>query len=84
MSISSRPWIGMRNSGDINRCGSRNGSGRSSVAFTTLKIAVVAPTPTANVTMAIAVKPQFARSMRNVKRTSCPRSSSSVPIIRAQ
>jgi hypothetical protein len=39
--------------------GSLKGSGRSSTAFTTLKIAVFAPMPSASVAMAVAVNPRF-------------------------
>jgi len=50
----------------MRRSGSRNGSGRSSVALRTVKIAVVAPMPTARIMMAIAANPGFDRSMRRV------------------
>jgi hypothetical protein len=48
----------------IMRSGSAYGSGRSSTALTTVKIAVVAPIPSANVTTAIKVKPGFFDSTR--------------------
>src|SRR5580765_8149983 len=49
---------------------SRNGSGAISIARTTLKIAVLAPMPSASVTMATAAKPGDRRSPRHAKRTS--------------
>src|SRR6185295_923981 len=49
---------------------SRNGSGASNIARTTLKIAVLAPMPSASVMMATAVKPGDRRSPRHAKRTS--------------
>src|SRR6266446_5044121 len=54
-------------------CGYGNGS--SSVASTTVKIAVVAPMPKAMVSTAIAVKPGDFRNMRTPKRRSCQSSS---------
>src|SRR5689334_7011024 len=42
--------------------------GASMVAYTTLKIAVVAPTPNANVSSATAVNPGLLRSRRKAKR----------------
>src|SRR5439155_23747433 len=50
--------------------GSRNGSGRSTTARTTLKIAVFAPTPSASVRVATAAKPGFLRRRRSPRRTS--------------
>jgi hypothetical protein len=47
------------------RCGSANGSGRISTPLTTLKIAVLAPIPSARVMTATAVKPGFFVSARN-------------------
>jgi hypothetical protein len=44
--------------------GSLNGKGRKSTVFTTLKIAVFAPMPSASVTTATAVKPGFLASIR--------------------
>src|SRR5439155_1305903 len=44
--------------------GSRNGNGRRSTAFMTLKIAVFAPIPSASVSTATAVKPGFLTSWR--------------------
>ena len=46
------------------------GYGRSITASTTLKIAVVAPMPSASVSMTTAVKPGALRSVRSAKRTS--------------
>jgi CheY-like chemotaxis protein len=46
------------------RSGSRKGSGRSSTALTTLKMAVFAPMPSANVRMTTPVNPRFAKSIR--------------------
>ena len=46
------------------RSGSRYGSGRSRTAFTTLKIAVLAPMPSARVSTAIAVNPGERASCR--------------------
>src|SRR3989475_10336363 len=44
--------------------GSRNGNGRRSTAFMTLKIPVFAPIPSASVSTATAVKPGFFTSWR--------------------
>ena len=46
------------------RCALAYGSGRSSTALTTLKIAVQAPMPSAIVTVATVAKPRFLRSPR--------------------
>jgi len=46
------------------RPGSAYASGRSSTPFTTVKIAVVAPMPSARVATATAVHPGLARSAR--------------------
>src|SRR5713226_7221544 len=46
------------------------GSGRRSTAFTTLKMAVFAPMPSAKVSTATEVNPGFFLSMRRAKRTS--------------
>ena len=45
--------------------GSLYGNGRNRTVFTTLKIAVFAPMPMANVSNAMAVKPGLLNSMRN-------------------
>ncbi len=50
-----------------NRSGCTYGRGRNSTAFTTLKIAVVAPTPSAIVTMAVRVKAGWWRRDRTAK-----------------
>jgi YD repeat-containing protein len=55
----------------IKRSGSRNGSGRSRVASTTVKIAVVAPTPRASVRIATALNAGWRRSRRVAYRRSC-------------
>jgi hypothetical protein len=47
------------------RSGSGYGSGFSKTAFTTVKMAVLAPMPSASVRTATAVKPGFLRSVRN-------------------
>ena len=47
------------------RSGSGYGSGRSKTAFTTEKMAVLAPMPSASVSTATVVKPGFLRSMRS-------------------
>jgi hypothetical protein len=46
------------------RLGSLNASGRSNAPFTTLKIAVFAPIPSASVITAMAVNPGLFRSWR--------------------
>ena len=46
------------------RSASAYGSGRSSTAFTTLKMAVVAPIPSASVSTATSVKPGVLRKAR--------------------
>ena len=46
------------------RSGSAYGSGRSSTPFTTVKIVVVAPIPSASVATATAVNPGVRRSAR--------------------
>jgi hypothetical protein len=63
-----------------NRSGCGNGSGRNSVALTTLKIAVFAPIPSASIITASAVKPGFFHNIRAPYRRSC----SSVCIIPPQ
>ena len=55
------------------RSGSAKGSGRNITALTTLKIAVLAPTPSASVTAATRVKPGLFRSARPAYRRSCKR-----------
>ena len=52
------------------RSGSVYGSGRSSTALTTLKIAVLAPMPRAIVRMAVTVNAGFLRSVRAAKERS--------------
>src|SRR5262245_50343259 len=54
--------------------GSWNGSGRSSAALTTLKIAVLAPLPSASVSTATAAKPGAFVRPRQAYATSCPKS----------
>ena len=67
MSISPDPYCtGIRRNTATSRSGSRNGSGLRRVALTTLKIAVVAPMPTARIRIAMAANPGFDRSMRRV------------------
>jgi hypothetical protein len=50
--------------------GAAYGSGRSSTAWTTLKIAVFAPMPSASAAADTTVKPGLLRSMRKAKRKS--------------
>ena len=50
--------------------GSRNGSGRSNVASTSAKIALLAPMPSASVSAATKVKPGAARICRRANTTS--------------
>ena len=57
----------------VSRPASLYGSGRSSTAFTTLKMAVLAPMPSASASTATAVNPGFLASTRPAKRTSCHR-----------
>ena len=53
-------------------CSARaTGIGRSRIAFTMLKIVVLAAIPNANVTIATNVNPGDFRSVRNPNRTSC-------------
>ena len=61
----------------ISRLGSRYGNGRRSSASTALKMAVLAPMPTASVSTATAVKPGARRNERSAKRASCTSSSNS-------
>jgi hypothetical protein len=58
------PEVGRRSKIIANRLGSLNGNGRSKTVFTTLKIAVFAPMPSASVSIAIAVKPGFFANIR--------------------
>ncbi len=51
------------------RASSPNGSGRRRTPFTTLKIAVVTPMPSASVRMTAALKPGRARTVRSAWRT---------------
>ena len=51
--------------------GFANGSGRSITVLTTLKIAALAPTPSASVMAATNVNPGLFRSDRAAYRTSC-------------
>jgi len=48
-----------------------NGSGRSSAAYATLNIVVVAPMPSASVTTATAATPRIRPNVRRAERTSC-------------
>ncbi len=64
----------------VSRSGSRYGSGRSKAALSTLKIAALAPIPSAMVATAVTVKLGFFRSVR----AAYPRSLASIdtpPII---
>jgi hypothetical protein len=54
--------------------GSGTGSGRSTTAWTALKIAAVDPMPSASVMSATAVRPGVLLSWRTAKVTSCPSS----------
>ncbi len=67
-------WIATR------RCGSAKGNGRSSVASTRAKIALLAPMPRARVVTAMAVNAGAWRNCRNANPTSDRRSSSQVVI----
>ena len=58
------------------RSGSRNGSGRSSVASTSAKIALLAPMPSARVTVATSAKPGERRNCLSANFTSSRSSSS--------
>ena len=68
--------VALRNSGRgfdhsmTSRSGSRYWSGSSSVAYTTLKMAVLPPMPSASASNATAVKPGLFASMRRPYRTS--------------
>ena len=63
------PTIFFSNSAAM-RSGSRNGSGRSSRASTTLKIAVFAPRPSARTTTAVMANPGVLRNWRREYRKS--------------
>src|SRR5579883_213810 len=55
------------------RSGSRTGRDRKSTAFTTLKMAVLAPIPKARANVAAAVKPGYRANVRSPKRASSRR-----------
>src|SRR5207302_3797525 len=61
---------GTFSNGRTTRSGCAYGSGRSSTAFTTLKIAVVAPMPRASVRIAAAANPGAPRNVRTAYRRS--------------
>jgi hypothetical protein len=64
-------WRPVRSSRTRTSCsGFGNGSGRSSTASTTLKMAVFAPMPKASVKTTTAVNPGFFQSIRSPYRTS--------------
>jgi hypothetical protein len=66
----------------ISRLESAKGNGRSKKALTTLKIAVLAPMPSASVNMATMLKPGLRRNNRTPYRRSCVRRSKDVhPLI---
>jgi hypothetical protein len=67
----SLPIAGRARLSAMRRSGSRNGSGRRSIAFTALKMAVLAPMPIASVSTATAVKPGVRRKARRANRRSC-------------
>ena len=70
------PWII-----STSRSGSEiPGSGRSISPFTTLKIAVLAPMPSASVTIASALNPTWLRRVRAAKRMSCSSVSITSPL----
>src|SRR5580700_6202374 len=58
---------------DTRRSASLTGRGRKRKTLARLKIAVLAPIPSASVRMAMKVKPGLLRSMRRLKRISCQR-----------
>jgi hypothetical protein len=62
---------GRRSQTITSRSGSANGSGRSSTALTTEKIAELAPMPKASATTATSVKPGFFKSIRTPYLMSC-------------
>src|SRR5215217_3059055 len=61
--------------------GSLNGSGRRRIESTALKIAVLTPIPSANVTSAIAVAPGLFNKLRNQNRISVKIEFISVPSV---
>src|SRR6266850_8508666 len=69
--IFGKPSFGMPSKSIMSREGCLKGSGRSSTAFTTLKMAVFAPMPRASVRTATSVKPGLLASIRNAYRKSC-------------
>ena len=62
--------FGPRSLNQTSRPDSVYGNGRNKTAFTTLKIAVFAPMPSASVSTATAAKPGFFSSWRKAKRRS--------------
>jgi hypothetical protein len=64
------------------RAASVYGSGRSSTAFTTLKIAEVAPMPSAIVRTAVIANAGWRRRLRNAKNTSRMTDSMESPSVR--
>src|SRR5271154_5565014 len=58
---------------DTRRSASFTGRGRKRKTLARLKIAVLAPMPSASVRMAMKVKPGLLRNMRRLKRMSCQR-----------
>jgi hypothetical protein len=61
----SRPMVGWRPQIRITRSGWRNGRGRSSTPSTALKMAVLAPMPSASVSIAVRAKTGCCRSERS-------------------
>ena len=57
------PFAGLTETTIVSRSGSGKGSGRRRTAFTTLKMAVLAPIPNASASTATAAKPGFLRSI---------------------
>jgi hypothetical protein len=74
-SLSASPTFAARTGFDaqiiVSRSGWRNGNGASSTESTTLKIAVLAPIPSASVRIAMTVKTGRLSSVRPAKRRSC-------------
>src|SRR2546421_7089562 len=68
---SGRSLPGLVSHSITSRCGSRYGRGASSTLLMTLKIAVLAPMPSARVITAMAVNAGCRRSERRAKRRSC-------------
>src|SRR5579863_7707842 len=62
----------------MNRCASSYGNGSIKTLSITLKIAVDAPIPNANVTMATSAKPRLFQSVRAAYRISCRSVSTSI------